>query len=271
MAEGLCRALPERGLTSDPRVPSQIPLSLETAPSLTRADFIVAEGNRDALSFIESWPGWTVPMVAIYGPAACGKSHLAEIWSTMSGAQRVSAGALSGSAYVLLDRHYPVIVEDVDCSLPNPARDAAIFELLESATLAAPVLLTGRAEPASWPALLPDLRSRFAALVSFSIWAPDTALLRKLAQKLFRDRQLSVPESHIDRILGVLERSPRSIRQFVATADSRALAQGRSLNSSLIRELLEEMGGAGGMTDSPDSVSFVHEITPKSAHGEGEA
>ena len=93
----------------------------------------------------------------------------------------------------------------------------------------------------------------------------------ELAQKLFRDRQLSVPDAHIDRILGVVERSPRAIRQFVATADSRALAQGRAVNSGLIRELLEEMGAAGGMTDSPDSFSFVHEITPKSLHGEGEA
>jgi chromosomal replication initiation ATPase DnaA len=248
-------------------LPSQIPLHLETAPSLTRADFIVAEGNRDALAFVESWPGWAVPRAAIYGPAASGKSHIAEIWSARSGAQRVSAAALSGSAFVLLDRSYPIIVEDVDSSLPNPARDTAIFELLESASLGAPVLVTGRTEPPSWPVILPDLGSRFSALVSFSVWAPDAELLRKLAQKLFRDRQLAVPVPVIDRMLAALERSPQAVRDFVAKADSRALAEHRAVNSALIRELLAEIGC--DMTDSGDLFNFGHEVGPNSPHGKG--
>ena len=219
-------------------MPSQIPLPLDNAPSLTRADFIVANGNRDALAFIESWPAWAVPAAAVYGPSASGKSHLAAIWTARSRAQRVSAAALSGSAFVLLDRGYPVIVEDVDTSLPNPARDTAIFELLESASHASAVLLTGRTEPASWPFALPDLGSRFSALVAFSLWAPDDVLLRRLAQKLFEDRQLAVPEHTIDQMLRALERSPAAVREFIARADAKALAEGRGINSALVRELV---------------------------------
>jgi len=222
----------------DTVVSSQIPLPLDNVPSLTRADFIVADGNRDALAFIESWPAWAVPAAAVYGPPASGKSHLAAIWTARSRAQRVSAAALSGSAFVLLDRGYPVIVEDVDTSLPNPARDTAIFELLESASHGSPVLLTGRTEPASWPFVLPDLGSRFSALVAFSLWAPDDLLLRRLAQKLFEDRQLAVPEQTIGQMLRALERSPAAIREFVARADAKALAEGRGINSALVRELV---------------------------------
>jgi chromosomal replication initiation ATPase DnaA len=224
----------------DRAVPSQIPLPLDNTPSLTRADFIVADGNRDALAFIESWPAWAVPAAALYGPSASGKSHLAAIWIARSRAQRVSAAALSGSAFVLLDRGLPVVVEDVDTSLQNPARDTAIFELLEAATPATPVLLTGRTEPPSWPFALPDLGSRFSALVAFSLWAPDDILLRRLAQKLFEDRQLAVPESTIEQILRALERSPAAVREFVARADAKALAEGRSINSALVRELLAQ-------------------------------
>lgn len=219
-------------------MPSQIPLPLDNAPALTRADFIVADGNRDALAFIESWPAWAVPAAALYGPAASGKSHLAAIWMARSRAQRVSAAALSGSAFVLLDRTYPVVIEDVDTSQPNPARDTAIFELLESASHAAPVLLTGRTEPASWTFALPDLGSRFSALVGFSLWAPDDFLLRRLAQKLFEGRQLAVPEQTVEQMLRALERSPAAVREFVARADAKALAEGRSINSALVRELL---------------------------------
>ena len=71
---------------------SQIPLQLETEPSLTRADFIVANGNRDALAFVESWPAWTVAAAALYGPQASGKSHLCEIWTHASGGTRDGGG-----------------------------------------------------------------------------------------------------------------------------------------------------------------------------------
>jgi chromosomal replication initiation ATPase DnaA len=219
-------------------VASQIPLPLETAPSLTRADFIVVDANRDALAFVESWPAWAISAAAVYGPAASGKSHLAEIWIARSGAQRIAAGALSGSAYALLDRRYPLAIEDVDSSLPNPARDAAIFELLEAATPAIPVLLTGRTEPPHWPASLPDLSSRFSALVAFSLWAPDDELLHRLTHKLFEDRQLAVAEAAVEQIILTLERSPAAIRAFVAQADAKALAENRSITTALVRDLL---------------------------------
>jgi chromosomal replication initiation ATPase DnaA len=234
-------------------MPSQIPLPLENTPLLTRENFIVCEANRDALSFIDSWPAWAVSVAVLYGPGSSGKSHLAEIWAARSGAQRVAAAALSGSAFVLLDRHYPVIVEDIDSSLPNPARDAAIFDLVEAATPAVPVLLTGRAEPSAWQTVLPDLASRFSAAVSFSLWAADENLLRRLAQKLFEDRQLTVPDFTIEQILRTVERTPAAIRAFVTQADAKALAEGRPINSALVRELLV-------MTQSPGSSNFGNEI-----------
>jgi len=242
-------------------MPSQIPLPLENTPSLTRENFIVCEANRDALSFIDSWPAWAVSVAVLYGPPSSGKSHLAEIWAARSGAQRVAAAALSGSAFVLLERGYPVIVEDVDSSLPNPARDAAIFDLVESATQAVPVLLTGRSEPSSWATVMPDLASRFSAAVSFSLWAADESLLRRLAQKLFEDRQLAVSDFTIEQILRAVERTPAAIRAFVAQADAKALAEGRPINSALVRELLV-------MTQSPGSSKFGDEVARNSLDDE---
>jgi chromosomal replication initiation ATPase DnaA len=107
-------------------------------------------------------------------------------------------------------------------------------------------------------------------LVSFSIWAPDSGLLRKLAQKLFQDRQLTVPESLIDRMLVALERSPQAIREFVAKADAAALAEHRPVNSALIRALLAEIDQGGRMTESGDSSKFVDEDARNSPHGEAE-
>ena len=102
----------------------------------------------------------------------------------------------------------------------------------------APLLLTGTAPLSQWPCVLPDLASRFSALVALSVRTPDERVLGGLAQKLFADRQLSVSEEIIERMLLVLERSPAALRAFVADLDAAALSEGRSVSLSLVRRLL---------------------------------
>ena len=218
---------------------SQIPLPLQPDPNLDREDFIVSLGNAPAFALVETWP-WTVSAAALHGPSGSGKTHLVEIWKIRSGAQAVAAAALSGSAYAQLDRGRPIAIEDVDASIPNPARDAALFHLLESATMHAPLLLTGRELPSTWQATLPDLHSRFQALVSFPLWAPDDVLLEKLVQKLFDDRQLTVPAAVVQHMIRSLERSPAAIRDFVERADELALSRKKPISLALIREILPE-------------------------------
>lgn len=190
-----------------------------------------------ALVFIDSWPQWPVAAVALHGPAGSGKSHLAAIWQAQSGAQVFSAKELS-SGLPARNADLPAIVEDVDSAFVSPARDTALFTLLEHARADAPVLLTGHEPPSQWKASLPDLSSRFAALLAFPLWAPDDDLLAAIARKLFNDRQLAVPDGVIERMVRSLERSPSAIRDFVARADERALAEGRAVNLALVREML---------------------------------
>ncbi len=129
-------------------------------------------------------------------------------------------------------------VEDVDLEPAGEARDRALFALSEGAGRDAPLLLTGREPPGRWAVALPDLASRFAALLAFPLWAPDDALLAGLARKLFTDRQLAVPDSVIQRMIRSLERTPAAIRDFVAKADEKALSENRAVNLALVRELL---------------------------------
>lgn len=207
---------------------------------MTRADFIAAPGNAQAIAFIDAWPDWPVNVAILHGPAGSGKTHLIEIWKNKSDAQIVDAVALEGGAFARLDRAHPIAVEDVDNAKANPARDAALFDLIEKATRGAPVLLTGHEPPATWATALPDLASRFSAALSFPLWAPDDALLAGLARKLFTDRQLQVPDTVVARMVLSLERSPGAIRAFVAEADAKALAEGRAITLSLVRELVTQ-------------------------------
>jgi len=188
-----------------------------------------------ALAFIDAWPDWPVTAATLYGPSGSGKSHLAAIWAQQSQAQIVSAATLKAAS---VDPARPLVVEDLDSSAPNAVRDGALFSLLEDKR--APVLLTGREPPPLWKISLPDLASRFSAMLAFGLWAPDDALLAAIARKLFNDRQLSVPDAVIVRMVQSLERSPSAIRDFVANADAKALSEGRAITLALVRDMLAE-------------------------------
>jgi chromosomal replication initiation ATPase DnaA len=217
-------------------MPEQLVLPLGTRTSFSRDDFIVAPANSQAVAFIDSWPHWPVPVAALYGPTGSGKSHLASTWTAAP--QIVEADALGGSALARIDRARAVVVEGVGSATTNPGRDAAIFSLIESASPAAPVLLTGHEAPDAWPVTLPDLASRYAAMLAFAMWAPDDAMLTALAHKLFADRQLAVPDAVVTRMLNALERSPAAIRDFVARADALSLAEKRPITTALIQDML---------------------------------
>jgi len=215
---------------------SQLTFPFSTPAKFTREDFIVGLGNAQAAAFVDSWPDWPVASAALHGPPGSGKSHLAAAWR--AGAEIVAAASLSGSILARLDASRPLVVEGVDSSLANPGRDEALFSVMERATRTAPVLLTGREPPAAWPTAMPDLASRFSALLSFPLWAPDDALLAALAKKLFADRQLTVSDTVIQQMVRRLERSPAAIRDFVAEADAKALAEKRPITTALIQELM---------------------------------
>ncbi|MEJ1968903.1 MAG: hypothetical protein WDN03_09795 [Rhizomicrobium sp.] len=210
----------------------QLPLPLHTAPALGRADFIVGPGNAQAVTFIDSHPDWAAPAAALYGPAGSGKSHLVHAWAQASGASVLEAASLGFQAPS--DR--PLAIENVDAGTVD---EAALFALFQHGR---PLLLTGREPPSGWPTALPDLKSRFAALLAFPLWAPDDALLSALARKLFTDRQLTVPDAVILRMLRSIERTPGAVRDFVARADARALAEKRPVTAALVADLLAEQG-----------------------------
>jgi chromosomal replication initiation ATPase DnaA len=213
---------------------SQIPLPLSTAPRLGRADFIVGPGNRAAVTFVDSWPDWPAPAAALIGPAGSGKSHLAGVWAMQSGAVVVEAASLAGFTGTTA-----LVIENLDAGPLAADTEAALFALLERGQ---PLLLTAQEPPGLWRAALPDLKSRFAALLSFAMWAPDDALLEALAHKLFADRQLAVPGAVISQMIRSLERSPGALRDFVAKADAAALAAKKPVTTALIRALLNGDG-----------------------------
>lgn len=213
---------------------AQLPLPLETKPALGREDFIIGAGNAEAVAFIDLYPDWPAPAAALHGPAGSGKSHLATIWAEKAKARTIEARSLIESSDERAPLLGPLVVENVDDEFSS-ASEPALFALLNAGH---PLLLTARRHPALWRVELPDLRSRLKAMLAFSMWAPDDQLLARLAQKLFSDRQLQASDAVIHQIIVALERSPAALRDFVARADSKALAEKKPITLGLVRNLL---------------------------------
>jgi chromosomal replication initiation ATPase DnaA len=209
----------------------QLPLPFAARESFAREDFLVGAGNRDAVAFLDTWPDWPAPNAALYGPPGSGKTHLVHVWAAKTGAAIFEATEISEAVPIPTGA---VAIENAGGRLGDVV-ERTLFALIERRS---PLLITAREPPAGWPAVLPDLVSRFRSLMAFGLWAPDDALLEELAKKLFSVRQLIVPEQVAHEMVQALERSPAAVRAFVAEADTAALAAKRPINLALVRELL---------------------------------
>ncbi len=54
---------------------SQIPFDFDHRPALGGEDFLVADSNVEAVKWVELWPNWPRPVLAIVGLAGAGKTH----------------------------------------------------------------------------------------------------------------------------------------------------------------------------------------------------
>jgi chromosomal replication initiation ATPase DnaA len=202
-----------------------------------RDDFIVAPCNEPAFQFIRRWPDWPSRAAALYGPAGCGKSHLAAIWREAADAQMMDARDLTPESIGARGPGTAMVIEDLDREPPSETRDRALLALFERPN--ASLLLTARTPPAAWESRIGDLASRFHALIAFAMWEPDDALLAGLVTKHFADRQLDVPDPVTVRIVTQVERTPAAIADFIARLDHRAFSQKRAVTERLVLELLE--------------------------------
>jgi len=221
-------------MAGQPR-PRQLALALDHAASLTRDDFLPGPSNENALALLERWPDWPARVLALVGPEGSGKSHLASIWATASGARFLSARALTVDALPEALTTGALVLED---ATPDALDQRALFHLLNLVREDDGwLLLTTRTPPVSWSIGLPDLASRLRAMPTVSLAMPDEALLRAVMVKLFADRQLAVDEPLIAYLLPRIGRSFAAAREAVETLDREALQRQRPVNRTLASEL----------------------------------
>jgi len=217
---------------------TQLPLDLGFRAALGRTDFLVAPCNEAAIAWIDRWPGWPSPALALCGPAGSGKTHLGEVWRARSGAMPIASAALASAAVPrLLGAAKAAFVDDAD-----QAGEEALLHLYNLlAERRGHLLLVAREPPARWRIKLADLRSRLLAAPVVAVEAPDDALLGAVLVKLFADRQLDVGQELIAYLLVQIERSFAAAQEAVAALDAASLAEGRAVTVPLARTVLSRL------------------------------
>lgn len=209
----------------------QLRLSLgrDEAPSFD--DFVLGPCNAEAVRAIRAWPAWPAGVLALAGPAGCGKSHLAQAWAARSGALAVGEDLdLSAAA------GRPVLLEDAD----RRASPETMFHLINLAGRpGGGLLLTARSRPQAWPAALPDLRSRLNAMAVAEITPPDDAVLEGVLRRFFRLRNIRPPEEVYPYLLSRMGRSIPDAEAIVRELDEAGETGFRPVTRVLARQVLE--------------------------------
>jgi len=208
----------------------QLRLKLRRPASFARADFVHSETNREAVKALDDWPAWHGGCLTLIGPEGAGKTHLAMEWAARANAKILRPACPDISAAYA----GPVLMEDAD-----EAEGEALFHLINVAGAGGGLLLTSRKHPRTWPAEIPDLRSRLNALPVAEIGEPDDVVLEGVLRKFFRERNIRPAEEVYPYLMRRIERSVRMAREIVARLDEAADADEREITRALARQILD--------------------------------
>lgn len=198
--------------------------------------FVVSDSNRAAVDALADWPNLIGGVMAICGPAGCGKSRLAQVW-----AERVGAVAIQGAEAALID---PLELEGRPVLL-DPARevdDETLFHLINLAQApGGALLLVARSAPSAWEATLPDLRSRLDAVISVAMEVPDDAVLTAMLEARFAERGIRPQKDVIPYLVRRIDRSAAAAAAVVERLDGLHKPVTRALARAVV-EGAEESG-----------------------------
>ncbi len=232
-------------------MPEQLALDLSPRPALGREAFVVTQSNAAALAVIER-AGWPGGRLALVGPAAAGKTHLAHVWATGVEAVVVAAADLPRYDIATLAAARRIAVEDVPGIAGDRPAETALFHLYNRLHAdGGRLLMTGRPPPAHWPIALPDLRSRVASVAVAELLAPDDALLGALLEKQFLDRRLDPDDAVLRFLVTRMTRTAETARALAAELDALSLARRQRVTVPLARLALDRLAAPSSSPHQP--------------------
>lgn len=179
---------------------------------------VVAAANRDAARLLTDWRAWPGGTLALVGPTGSGKTHLAMAWAVEAGAGHLAPDAgPDAAAAAFREFGGRLYLDDADAR----SNEAALWRVLDlSRVERGAVLLVGATPPATWPASLPDLRSRLAAMPVARLGEPDEALMEVILRRICREQFIQLSDDAVRYLLPRLPRTFAAARRWAQALDA---------------------------------------------------
>lgn len=227
----------------------QLPLDLQFAPAMGRADFMVGECNCAAVHLVEGWPDdWRpYPALILFGQKGCGKSHLAAVWQHRSDAATLSPRDFiqSDPEKLIADRKH-LVIDGLEFLVGEREQEEKLFHLYNAFLQdGLSFMALSAVSPERLEFVILDLASRLRASPRAEIKLPDEDLLAKVLAKRFYDQNLKIDQGGLDYLLPRMERSWDGLDRLVETVRLYATATRKGeLTKPLLRAAMMEMESA---------------------------
>ncbi|MEM6820032.1 MAG: DnaA regulatory inactivator Hda [Pseudomonadota bacterium] len=223
----------------------QLPLPVQLDVE-ARFDTFFAGSNASVVAAIKAPPA---PGIWLSGRVGSGRSHLL---------QALVAERSPGSAmYLPLERAFPVSVLDdlppdmvvcldnIEQVLGDAAWERALMVLYERVLIGSGRLVIAAADAVRQTAVvLPDLRSRFQALVGLRLEFLDDQAQGEALRLRARFRGLELPEETLRYLMSRLPRDPASLYAWLARLDEASLSEQRKLTVPFVSEVMRRESDA---------------------------
>ena len=203
-------------------------------------DYIITESNSFAFDLISRMIKGEINQGVISGPSFSGKTHLSKILIKNIG----------GNESLYIDRDYKkiiekvgssnlIVIENIDKVLEDKSEEDLFHIINFTKENDKKLLMTSCKSISNIEFKLEDLKSRLNATLEAKIMQPDDELMKLVLIKIFNDKQLLINPNVIDFLRSRLERSYKSINDFIEKIDKFSLERGKKITIALINDLIK--------------------------------
>ena len=203
-------------------------------------DYIITESNSFAFDLISRMIRGEINQGVISGPSFSGKTHLSKILIKNIGSNE--------SLYI--DRDYKkiiekvgssnlIVIENIDKVLEDRSEEDLFHIINFTKESDKKLLMTSGKSISNIEFKLEDLKSRLNAILEAKIMQPDDELMKLVLIKIFNDKQLLINPNVINFLKSRLERSYKSINDFIEKIDKFSLEKGKKITIALINDLIK--------------------------------
>ena len=203
--------------------------------NLKSDDFFTSTSNKHVYNFLNSWPKWEKNFLNICGEKLSGKSHLMNIFLKKFKGIIFDAYKFNNRDLANIKLHENIIIEDLN----EKINEKLIYTLINIIDQSNKYLIITTLKPISELDFnLIDLKSRTKNFLIQNIKKPDDELVFALLIKNLSDRQITIEKKLVNYIVKRIHRSYSNIFDFIYKIDEVSLKKKKSINLSIIREIL---------------------------------